>query len=364
MSLTSSPPLFSGRGSGGVAAILLSAFVLFAPGHAFAYTFCLRIPDGETVRGFFVTPERKTRLHLYTKPDDGGCRLRHDGGPMSEPFRSAEAAEFVGVCQDPATGRDWALVYLAAGQYADLQFWSVDPVTRELHLEHEEVWTVWGLEEEQREEVVDGAACLVRERQQAQAEFLEAVIALGAGVGFSFSDGGEAGPIERRLDVPVGTSVELSVRAVPEEEVRERLLALSSARPLVATFEGARYVDAAARESWAVIQVLGTRLYEAPGVVLVLDRAKNEWRSIYQVPSGGSESLNFPMLDMVVSGDRLFASLCTDCSSWGNFDDFVIDLRTNRATRIEIAPDFGFEEEGNPPIPEIGAVLGRSDSNP
>ena len=170
--------------------------------------------------------------------------------------------------------------------------------------------------------------------------------------------GGRAAPVEERFDIPVGTSVELPARPVPQETVRRWLLALSSADPPIATFEGARYADAAARESWTVIQVLGTRLHEAPGVVLVLDRARNEWRALHDVLSGGSKSLNFPMLDMVVSGNRLFASLCTYCDSWGGYDAFEIDLRTNRATRLAAAPDFGFEEEGNPEIRDIRGVFG------
>ena len=344
----------------GAMAALLTASLLLVPGRGQADTFCLDMPGGETIRGYFVTPERKTRLHLFTKPSDGGCRLRHDGGPASEANPSTEYAEFAGICRDPATGRDWALVYRSAGQHADLEFWSVDSATRGVRLEHEEVWTVWGLEEEQRAEVVDGGECLARERNEVQALLLETMLALGAG-----DAGGTGGPpVEERLDIPVGASIELPARALPEEEVRERLLALESARPAIATFEGARYADGASRESWTVVQVLGTRLRAAPGVVLVLDRARNEWRALYDVLSGGSKSLNFPMLDMVVSGDRLFASLCTDCSSWGGYDDFEIDLRTSRATRLATAPDFGFEEEGIRTIRDIGGELGRSAPTP
>ncbi len=350
---------FSCRGPGSVTASLVAVFILFGSGPVFADTFCFHGPGGETVRGFFVTPERKTRLHLYTKPDEGGCRLRHDGGPASEPFPSAGYAEFAGVCRDPVTGRDWALLYRAAGQYADLGFWSVDPVTRAPRLEYEEAWTVWGLEEEQYGEVVAGGECLARKRREVQALLLEAMTALGTG-----DRGSVDGPDEERFDLQLDESVELPARPVPEEEVHRWLLALGSAQPAIATFEGARYADDASRESWTVIQVLGTRFYEAPGVVLVLDRARNEWRALYEVLSGGSKILNFPMRDMVVSGDRLFGSLCTDCSGWGRYDDFEIDLRTNRATRLAIVPDFGFEEDGNPLIRDVRSELGLGASNP
>ena len=342
----------------GPMAALVAALVLGVPGGVHAFTFCFDIPSGETIRGFFVTPERKTRLHLFAKPDYGGCRLRHDGGADSEPLGWADAAEFVGVCRDPVTGRDWALVYLAAGQHADLEFWSVLPETKTPRLEYREVWTVSGLEEEQREEVMEDGACRARERKEVQALLLEAMAALGTG-----DSGSPAGPIEERFDIPVGASVDLPARPIPEAEVRRWLLDLSSTEPPIATFEGARYADAAARESWTVIQVLGTRLDEAPGVVLVLDRTRNEWRALYEVLSGGSKNLNFPILGMVVRGGKLFGSLCTYCDSWGSYDDFEIDLRTNRATRLAAAPDFGFEEEGNPAIHDIVNEIGPGASD-
>ena len=332
--------------------VLIATFaVVFGAYDAWALSFCQSLPDAETIRGFFITPERKTQLHLVTTGSDDGCRLRHDDGPTSDVL-SWDAAMIVGVCRDPVTGRDWAMVYRAAGQYADLGFWSVDPVTRAVEREYEETWTVWGLEEGQYREVVADGACRARERRAGQALLHEAMLALRTG--------DASGPEERdekEFDIPVGASLELRTRAVPEEEVRRWLLDLSSARPLVARFEGARYADEATRESWAVIQALGTRLDEASGVVLVLDRARNEWRALYEVLSGGSKRLNFPMYNMVMSGDKLYATLCTHCSSWGNYDDFEINLRTHRATRLATAPETGVDDEGNRTIHDIEEEL-------
>ena len=247
------------------------------------------------------------------------------------------------------------MVYRAAGQHADLGFWSVDPVTRAVEHEYEEAWTVWGLEEDQYGEVVADGECLARERRAGRALLLEAMLALRPGDAI-----GADGRDERQLNIPVGTSLKLDTRVIPEDEVRRWLLDLSSVRPVVARFEGARYADDARRGSRSVIQVLGTRLDEAPGVVLVLDRARNEWRAIYEVLSGGSKRLNFPMYDMVVRGDRLHASLCTHCSSWGSYDAFEIDLRTFRATRLEAAPETGLDDEGNRTIHDIGEDLAES----
>ena len=332
--------------------VLIATFaVVFGAYDAWALSFCHSLPDVETIRGFFITPERKTQLHLVTTGSDDGCRLRHDGGPTSDVL-SWDAAVIVGVCRDPVTRRDWAMVYRSAGQYADLGFWSVDPVTRAVEREYEETWTVWGLEEDQYEGVVADGTCLARERRAGQALLLEAMLALRP----DNARGAEGGD-EHQFDIPVGASLKLRTRVISKEEVHRWLLDLSSARPMVARFEGARYADEASRESWAVIQVLGTRLDEAPGVVLVLDRERNEWRALYEVLSGGSKRRNFPMYNMVMSGDKLYATLCTYCSSWGNYDDFEINLRTHRATRLETVPETGVNDEGNRTIHDIEEEL-------
>ena len=106
-----------------------------------------------------------------------------------------------------------------------------------------------------------------------------------------------------------------------------------------------------------VIQVLGTRRHEAPGIVAVRDRTRNEWRALSDVLSGGSKRLSFPMLRMVVSGQRLFASLCTHCSWWGRNDDFEIDLKTHRATRLAVERRTGVDGGFNRRIPHIEAEL-------
>ena len=336
-------------------AAIVAPLVLFGPDDAWAFTFCHGRPGAETIQGFFVSSERMTRLHLFASESSDGCRLRHDGGPVSEALWWTDGAVFEGICRDPVTGRDWAMVYRAAGQHADLGFWSVDPESGAIELEHEEPWTVWGLEAEQLGEMVDDGECRALDRQKGQALLHGAVHALRPG---TWGDGSE--PDEERFDIPVGTSLTLSTGVIPEEEVRRWLVALSAVRPAVVKFEGAHYADERSRDSWTVIQVLGTRLHDAPGIVLVLDRTRNEWRALYEVLSGGSKRLNFPMLRMVVSGDKLLGSLCTDCSWWGRTDYFEIDLRTHRATRLAVKPRTGVEEDFNRKIPDIEAELARS----
>ena len=209
---------------------IVAPLILFASSDAGAFTFCHGRPGEETVQGFFVSFDEKTRLQLFAGGSSDGCRLRHEGGPVSEPVSWTDGALFQGVCRDPVTGLDWAMVYRAAGQHADLGFWSVDPDTGAVELEYEEPWTVWGLEEEQLGEVVADGKCLARERQAGQALLLEAVSALRAG---TWGDGEE--PDEERFDIPDGASIGLPTRVVPDEDVRRWLLDLSAARPPIAT---------------------------------------------------------------------------------------------------------------------------------
>ena len=61
---------------------------------------------------------------------------------------------------------------------------------------------------------------------------------------------------------------------------------------------------------------------------------------------------------MVVADDRLYAGLCVDCV-WGGYEDFEIDLRTNRATRVSVgdsdAP--GPSDGDNPRLEDIANFL-------
>ena len=302
-------------------AALAALFGLLATGHAQGYVRCHadRLYE-QTIEGFFVRSERKTRLHLFSHPSGKGCHLRHENGPNSKVVLQGDAAELVGVCRDPATGRDWALIYRAAGQYADLGFWSVDPVAGAVKLEYEEAWTVWGLEEDQVHEVLAGDLCRARERQAVLTLLMQALSVLRA-------DPREDDGQKERFSIAVGASIELATRVIPQEAIHRWLSALASAQPTIAEFKGALYADDETFRSWTVIQVLGTRLYDAPGVVLVWDRKRNEWRALYDILSGGRHSLNFPMYSVVLKGNKLFAQLCMDCSGWGSYAYFEIDLK-------------------------------------
>ena len=131
------------------------------------------------------------------------------------------------------------------------------------------------------------------------------------------------------------------------------------------TLEGAEYADDAGRKAWFVVQILGTTLCDAEGVVLLFDRRRQSWRTIYDVPSGCTKVLNNPMRRMVVKGDLLLASICSECDGWGylyQYRDYVVNLRTFRATVLD--PEDGLmlpEDHENPVLHEFDMdVLLRS----
>ena len=182
--------------------------------------------------------------------------------------------------------------------------------------------------------VAADGACRWRERQDAHQSFKGAMAELRIGAIVEWDN--------PEFDLPT--------RQIPAESVRCWLSVLKDA----ATLEGAAYADDTGRKAWLVVQILGRTLCDAEGVVLLFDRQRKSWRAIHDVPSGCTKMLNFPMRGMVVEGDRLFASLCWRCDGWGYYRDYVVDLRSFRATALDPGggPELPDDHE-NPLIHEL-----------
>ena len=296
----------------------------------------------DTEHGFFVDPARKTDLSLRPSPCgytdaaecDYKCLLQHEDGPIAK-MGLFDYVSTHGVCRDPVTGLDHALILWSAGHYYKVEFWSVVPAGGGMKREYSEAW-----DESLRgsRHLLAGAdnTCLWRERQKGREVFQRALSALRVGK-------------EAALSLQEGETATLPVRDIPSEVVTQQLLALDAVQPKVALFGTAAYADEAGRAAWRVIQVAGTRRDEdALGVVLVADRRTGTWRALYDVISGGSKSRNFPAQSLVVTGDILTAELCTNCSFDGEYGCFEIDLATNRATRLDGAACWEMRERHNP----------------
>ena len=279
--------------------------------------------------GNFVDKQARTVMRIIANGE--GCFLRHETGPRIElhsEFSGVSYASLKGNCRDSESGLDHAIVLLAGGQYGAVGFWSVDSrVNTPPTLEYEEFWPPEGMSEDERLRFVNkDGSCLWRDRKNAADLFQGALGALRV----------EDEPTWQ-LDAQA-TAVAMPSRQLSQETVLRWLPALETVAPSIVTLERARFVSEQDRDSWTVVQVLGNRTCDAPGVVLVLDRQKGSWRAVYDVRSGCSKSLNFPLRNMVVSGNALFAEMCYDCSFWGDYGRYRIDLRNSRATRLDRHP--------------------------
>ena len=317
------------------------------------------LPDGKTVRcgplaegpqsavlGDFTAERRQTRLFLTFD-----CRIRHEDGPEADDPVSPDHASLMAVCRDPVSGRDQAVFRTGGGtSSADVQVWGVDPASSAVRRLYVEGWAdmrEWltdtdagDYDKRELDRLVAGdGTCLWRNRQEARDTVKAAIAAFRACPGEECS---------ANREVPTA----LPARSIPAGTARKWLTALERFSHGV-ILEGAVYADEGARASWRIVQVLSTTRYEWDGALLVFDRRAGTWQSILDV------SLDYPMSDMVVKGDRLFAAICVDGCYHGHgyasdaeYEALEVDLRTKRATLLQL-PWSDDPPRMNPPIRNV-----------
>ena len=257
---------------------------------------------------------------------------------------------FVTTCSHPVSGRDHTLIYAQSGAYLSYaEIWSVDPATGNPKRDYFEVWGDLQFEGPALEPLVaaDGS-CRWQDRKKGRKLFHDAMSKLCVGRELNLRRVAELLRVGRKLNL--NRVAELPTRVVQPAAVLKWLEALGG----IAKLEGAVYASDADREAWRIVQVHGIWNCDAEGVVLLLDRKTGIWRSIYDVPSGCSKVLSFSLRDMVIKNNQLFVWACTSCSSWGFYEEFVVDLRTYRVAPVRAEEWFVNPEEGeNPPIVDI-----------
>ena len=322
---------------------LLLAMVVLVPGEGEAQLFCRErvaqllaagtIPEAEwSWRGFFVDPARPTRVFLRIRPHESGfyhqCLLQHEDGPLS-PMRS-EVIEFSTLCRDPVSGRDHAVFFRSgtgSGSIPGLQYWSVHPDTQQLTLEY---WQNIAESQEHSHLLVDAEGqCQWRQRKAARAVFDDAMAVLRD----------EIEREDRPWDIAVGDSLMLPTRALSAETVQYWLHALRTHAAVFATIATLDSSESPPAPPWRIVQILGREVCRAPGVVLLHDTRRAQWHSLYAVSSGCSKVLNFPLRNMRITGDTLFASAHSGRPFSASYGAFAIDLKTHRITRVEPAAD-------------------------
>ncbi|MDX8392013.1 MAG: hypothetical protein R8K53_05520 [Mariprofundaceae bacterium] len=91
----------------------------------------------------------------------------------------------------------------------------------------------------------------------------------------------------------------------------------------------------AENEQWRVVLVSSMQGQNSSwGVVLAENRISATWRSFYDVPGGSSKVFIFVPHDATLTGDILQLKLCTDCSWWGEYGQFQVNLKTFSYTQL------------------------------
>ena len=322
-------------------AVLLVLLLVLGEGEAYGFICdditARSIAAGDTTeytlsqRGFFVDPDKQTRLFLRVRLDDDRiirshrCFLQHEDGPLSQ--AGGYWTGFAGRCHDPVSGRDHVILRASPGGtsgYAWLEYWSVHPATEQMTLEYRQ--SVYGESEFKPPPELSDAdgRCVWRQQKRAHDVFDGAMAALGVGVELE----------AEALALAVDDTHTLPTRPLAAAVVRHWLHALHTHAPGLVIFQTARYSDASPPPPWRILQILGWQLCNDPGVVLLQDTRSGQWRSLYDVRSGCTESESFPLRDMRITDETLFAEFCTECD-WGwQYGKFRLDLPTNRVTRL------------------------------
>ena len=291
------------------------------------------------VRGDFFGDGRE--VGLVARSTETGCEIGFEtagDGTFKAMPGAGYFADFWGVCRDSVSARDHAVARVSHDRNTSYEIWAAERGAALPVLLYTEFWG----EADPRDPrsgirrgplVADDGACLWRERLRDREVYKTAMAALRVEPG--------ASPAGARPGL-------LPWRPLVADEVRVQLAAVRG----VASFEGAVYADAAARESWLVVQILGGAACDSEGAVLLLDRKTGRWKSIYDARGSCTVAWNFPMRGMVVAGDRLYAGLCVDCV-YGGYEDFEIDLRTNHVRPVRDADAPGPSGETNPVLDDM-----------
>lgn len=252
--------------------------------------------------------------------EEGVARLR----PYGFFWDFGDVVYLPGICRDRVSGWDNLVFRGQSGETKAIAYYlvfSFDPESRELRLEH--VRSDSSYATGPAVGFAEWGDCNWRESKNAESAIDEAMSRLLVR--------------DRRETPDKADSWEMPVREVPGHVVRDVLLALSEGTAWnFMTFLEASYSSAKDREAWRVIQVQtwGGYCEEVPGVVLVHDRRRDRWWSVYDTRFDCREA--YALDDMVVSDDILFAWMCRTCR-WGATPELTDVAQLTDVARVELS---------------------------
>ena len=253
--------------------------------------------------------------------------------PYGFSWEFGDSVDLPGICRDPASGRDH-LVFrgYTGGSKAGMHYlvFSFDPGSRKLRLEH--VRSDSSYATGPAVAFAESGTCNWRESKEAEAAIDEAMSRLLVGA--------------RRERPEQAGSWTLPVREVPNHVARDMLHAFFEGPAWnFVTLRGASYLSEEDRDAWRVVQVQtwGGYCEKTPGVTLVQDRHRDRWWSIYDTRFDCRQT--YPLEDMVVTDDLLFARMCRTCRWDANPD--VTDV-----VKVEL-PLLGGSDGKSVPVSEV-----------
>ena len=290
-------------------------------------------PSGDSreaaMQGSFVTQDQPGRMVLAGSRT--ACVLRLPGfAPLS--FHKLWVT-FDGVCRDPVTGLDHAILFMYSGGASDprrVVYVYADHDARKLRVGFSEYNPGDSFGYSSAQPTPDGM-CRWRTKDEAVRVFSRAVSALKVG---------DETPKEDVLAVAPGTTVRLPYRRLFAETVADWLAVLAELPLDVAD------IDAMVSRNgrWTVVQIAGMVLYEGPGVVLLYDAKDDLWRSIYDSESRTRSHVYGPDIGPI-ENDGMYADLCRHCTYGYSEFHFRIDLSSLQATSLSWDGGVRAEEE-------------------
>ena len=330
-----------------VAAFAAGAMLLLS-GPLHAQEDCIRLDYADSLDWFGMHPselmlaDNTGRYSVAPPPNDDfyGFLVRGASSDCLKHF-FAEYADIADTCRDMESGQVYTILHSGVARYSDIRIWSADAESGDPIQEYVEAWWDSYRRDGERELVSLDGQCLWKDRKASRHAVDDAVRAL------------RIGDMEAEA-VILRDEQELAVRPLDSDEVQRLLLSLDG----TATLEGAVYAMPVDRAKWRIVQIRGDAFCDAHGAVLVLNRRTAQWYSIYDIASGCSKSLDFPFYGMHVRDGQLTVSACDDCSWWGAYSPYVINLETWRVRELGQFLEWGdpYYRE-NPPITNVQQEL-------
>ena len=139
----------------------------------------------------------------------------------------------------------------------------------------------------------------------------------------------EAKEQQRTIDrVRSGAAGRMITPAIPKDRLISSLLDLAPYMPGFVTVH-----PIAENNKWRLLGIYKNFTCDSGGVVLAWNKINSTWRRLYNVASGCSKAIRFPLNFSALNGHILDVGLCYNCAWFGDNADFKWNLATNEISK-------------------------------